>query len=214
MKRVTVLIIAILMFSILAHAEEGDRYEAELATIYMCNNVGDHVAQIDNVGAYVEFILDDTTTPGIYKLRIYYAAALEGDNSHTLFINDEKIERIMYPQSNLGWSNFSEDIYVETEITLPSGVKILRLEKTEEDSGFAELDAIRLIPVTLYTPEPTPEPTETPIPSETKTPAPTKTPSPIAKDKDSFNPLFVVIPAVVVVLALLVIVTIIKKKRT
>ncbi|HHT93901.1 MAG TPA: hypothetical protein PLI11_04995 [Clostridia bacterium] len=212
MKRIVVLIIAILMFSILAHAEEGDRYEAELASIYMCNNAGDHVAQIDNAGAYVEFILDETTAPGVYKLRIYYAAALEGNNSHTLFIDDEEIERIMYPQSELGWSTFSEDVYVETEVTLPTGVCTLRLEKTEEDEGFAELDAIRLIPVTLYTPEPTPEPTETPIPTKTEAPKPTKTQETTTEEKDSFNTLFVVVPAAVVVLAALVIVLIVKKK--
>ena len=34
-ERIVVLIIAILMFSILAHAEEGDRYEAE-RLLFIC----------------------------------------------------------------------------------------------------------------------------------------------------------------------------------
>ena len=139
----------------------------------MCNNAGDHVAQIDNAGAYVEFILDETTAPGVYKLRIYYAAALEGNNSHTLFIDDEEIERIMYPQSELGWSTFSEDVYVETEVTLPTGVCTLRLEKTEEDE-VCRTGRNRLIPVagtlrSLHRNQ------QTPIPTKTEAPKPTKT---------------------------------------
>ena len=222
MKKAILFILVLSIFQLFVYAEEGVRYEAEEGTVYLCNiagHTGDHVAQINDAGAYVEFALHDSTTPGVYKLIIYYAAALEGDNSHTIFINDEKVEQIMYPQSSLGWSNFSEDVFVETEITLPPGLSYLRLEKTEEDNGFAELDAIRLIPITLYTPEPatpTPEPTEEPSPTPTSTENTENTTAPTAtasEDADGdFNYLYIIVPGVVLVAAIVVFL-IIKRKR-
>ena len=49
----------------------------------------------------------------------------------------------------LGWGAFSEDIYADIHLTLAKGTHILRIEKTEADVGFAELDAIDQIPCSL-----------------------------------------------------------------
>jgi hypothetical protein len=50
---------------------------------------------------------------------------------------------------SLGWGSFSEDIYADIHLALEKGTHTLRIEKTESDVGFAELDAIDQIPCAL-----------------------------------------------------------------
>lgn len=214
LKRLLVILLILFVFSVNAVSAENDevRYEAEDGELYLCNNAGTHAAQIDYEGSYVKLDLYLSDIPGIYRMKVYYAAVMDGVNTHTIFVNDEKVTQISYPVTHFGWGSFSEDVYVEAEITLKTGSNQVRFERTAEDSGFAELDAISLSPITLYTPEPTQEPTASPAPTATpvSTILPTGTKVTIGDDTEPFNILYVIIPTAAVVA--IVIILIIKKK--
>ena len=65
---------------------------------------------------------------------------MDGVNCGTLRYNDNG--------KTLGWGSFDDDIYADIRLTLTKGQHTLRIEKTKDDVGFAELDAFDLIPAT------------------------------------------------------------------
>ena len=79
------------------------------------------------------------------------AAAPMGLATHTVYVDGVKRGVVRYNENgkSLGWGAFSEDIYADIHLTLTKGTHILRIEKTEADVGFAELDAIDQIPCSL-----------------------------------------------------------------
>ena len=87
---------------------------------------------------------------GDYTLRFYYAAPM-GLATHTVYVDGVKRGVVRYNDNgkSLGWGSFSEDIYADIHLTLEKGTHTLRIEKTEADVGFAELDAFDRIPCEL-----------------------------------------------------------------
>jgi hypothetical protein len=71
---------------------------------------------------------------------------------------------------SLGWGSFSEDIYADIHLTLTEGSHTLRIEKTENDIGFAELDAFDLLSCSLTGGIPTPPPEDGETPDTPVTP--------------------------------------------
>ncbi len=203
-KILTIIFTLFIFFCINVNAEDNsERYEAEEAEIFQCNNAGTHIAQMDLAGSYVNLELYDTTAPGVYNLKVFYCADIEGTNTHTIFVNEENAGQLTYPKTNTGWGTFSEDVFVETEITLKSGSNYIRFEKTDNDSGFAELDAIMLTPVSLFTPDPA-SITPTPKPTEVKTAAVTISPTTVKiqvpDNNSSFNYLYIILPVVILLI--------------
>ena len=123
------------------------RYEAEDARLtgsaYRSTR---HVAGIDDVGSSLTFEKLEVPADGEYTLRFYYAAAL-GRATHTVFVDGVNCGRVCYNENGrtLGWGCFDDDIYAEVRLTLTAGRHVLRIEKTADDVGFAELDAFDLI---------------------------------------------------------------------
>ncbi len=126
------------------------RYEAEDAKLtgsaYRSTR---HVAGIDDVGSSLTFEALTIPADGEYTMRVYYAAAL-GRATHTVFVDDVKCGTLRYNENGktLGWGCFDNDIYADIRLTLTKGQHTLRIEKTKDDVGFAELDAFDLIPAT------------------------------------------------------------------
>ena len=60
---------------------------------------------------------------------------------------------------SLGWGSFDQDIYADIHLTLEKGTHTLRIEKTEEDVGFAELESFDRLPCSLTggVPQPIPD---------------------------------------------------------
>ena len=123
------------------------RYEAETAWLtgsaYRSTR---HVAGIDDVGSSLTFDKLEIPSDGEYTLRFYYAAAL-GPATHTVFIDGVKCGTVHYNENGktLGWGCFDNDIYADFSLSLTAGTHKLRIEKTADDVGFAELDAFDLI---------------------------------------------------------------------
>ncbi|MBP5729921.1 MAG: glycoside hydrolase family 127 protein, partial [Clostridia bacterium] len=126
------------------------RYEAEDAKLtgsaYRSTR---HVAGIDDVGSSLTFEALTIPADVEYTMRVYYAAAL-GRATHTVFVDDVKCGTLRYNENGktLGWGSFDDDIYADIRLTLTKGQHTLRIEKTKDDVGFAELDAFDLIPAT------------------------------------------------------------------
>ena len=127
------------------------RYEAEKATITgSATRNATHVGGIDNPGTaltFEELVIDED---GDYTFRFYYAAPL-GLATHTIYVDGFKRGVVRYNDNGKspGWGSFSEDIYADIHLTLEKGTYTFRIEKTEADVGFAELDAIDRIPCAL-----------------------------------------------------------------
>lgn len=127
------------------------RYEAEKAQITgSATRNATHVGGIDQPGTaltFEEVVIDED---GDYTFRFYYAAPM-GLATHTIYVDGVKRGVVRYNENgkSLGWGAFSEDIYADIHLTLTKGTHILRIEKTEADVGFAELDAIDQIPCSL-----------------------------------------------------------------
>jgi hypothetical protein len=123
------------------------RYEAEDAKLtgsaYRSTR---HVAGIDDVGSSLTFDALEIPEDGEYTLRFYYSAAL-GFATHTVFVDGVNCGTVRYNDNGrtLGWGSFSDDIYADIRLTLTKGNHTLRIEKTKDDTGFAELDAFDLI---------------------------------------------------------------------
>ena len=125
------------------------RYEAEKATITgSATRNATHVGGIDNPGTALTFEEPVNDEDGDYTFRFYYAAPL-GPATHTIYVNGVKRGVVRYNGKSLGWGSFSEDICADIHLTLTKGTHTLRIEKTEADVGFAELDAIDRIPCAL-----------------------------------------------------------------
>ena len=127
------------------------RYEAEKAKIIgSATRNATHVGGIDKPGTaltFEEVVIDED---GDYTFRFYYAAPL-GLATHTVYMDGVKRGVLRYNENgkSLGWGSFSEDIYADIHLALKKGTHTLRVEKTEADVGFAELDAIDQIPCAL-----------------------------------------------------------------
>jgi hypothetical protein len=136
------------------------RYEAEKAKITgSATRNATHVGGIDNPGTaltFEELVIDED---GDYTFRFYYAAPM-GLATHTVYVDGVKRGVLRYNENgkSLGWGSFSEDIYTEIHLTLTKGTHTLRIEKTADDIGFAELDAFDRIPCALTGGVPTPSP--------------------------------------------------------
>ena len=127
------------------------RYEAEKAKLTgSAYSPGTHVAGIDDVGSSLTFDALVIGEDGDYTLRFYYAAPM-GLATHTVYVDGVKRGVLRYNENgkSLGWGSFSEDIYADIHLTLTKGTHTLRIEKTADDIGFAELDAFDLLPCSL-----------------------------------------------------------------
>ena len=125
------------------------RYEAEKAKLTgSAYSTGSHIAGIDNVGSSLTFNELLVSEDGDHIIRFYYAAPM-GLATHTVYLDGVKCGVLRYNENgrSLGWGSFREDIYADIRLTLTKGTHVLRIEKTETDVGFAELDAFELIPV-------------------------------------------------------------------
>ena len=119
------------------------RYEAENAKLTgSAYKTSTHVAGIDDVGSSLTFENLSVAEGGEYTLRFYYAAPM-GLATHTVYVDGVECGTLRYNENgkSLGWGSFSEDIYAEIRVTLEKGVHTLRIEKTESDVGFAELES-------------------------------------------------------------------------
>ena len=146
--------------SVTIHDSGITRYEAEKAKLTgSAYSPGTHVAGIDTVGSSLTFDALVIGEDGDYTLRFYYAAPM-GLATHTVYVDGVKRGVLRYNDNGktLGWGNFSEDIYADIHLTLTKGTHTLRIVKTAEDIGFAELDAFDLLPCSLTGGIPTPPP--------------------------------------------------------
>ncbi len=136
-------------------------YEAEKAKLKgSAYNVGTHVAGIDDIGTSLTFDNLFIAEDGDYTLRFYYAAPM-GLATHTVYIDGVKCGTLRYNENgkSLGWGSFDQDIFADIHLTLEKGTHTLRIEKTEEDVGFAELESFDRLPCSLTggTPQPIPD---------------------------------------------------------
>ncbi len=143
------------------HDSGAIRYEAEDAKLTgSAYKSTAHVAGIDDAGSSLTFDTLLIGEDGDYTLRFYYAAPM-GLATHTVYVDGIKRGTLRYNENGktLGWGTFDGDIYTDIHLTLGKGTHTLRIEKTESDIGFAELDAFDLLPCSLTggTPVPPPE---------------------------------------------------------
>jgi len=137
--------------SVVIHDDGIARYEAEKAKLTgSAYTTGSHIAGIDSVGSSLTFNNLVIGEDGDYTLRFYYAAPM-GLATHTVYVDGVKMGVLRYNEDgkSLGWGKFSEDIYADIHLTLTKGTHTLRIEKTADDVGFAELDAFDRIPCAL-----------------------------------------------------------------
>ena len=140
-----------LSMSVVIHDDGIVRYEAEKAKLTgSAYSTGSHIAGIDDVGSSLTFNALVVGEDGDYTLRFYYAAPM-GLATHTVYVDGVKRGVLRYNDNgkSLGWGSFSEDIYADIHLTLEKGTHTLRIEKTADDIGFAELDAFDRIPCVL-----------------------------------------------------------------
>ena len=124
------------------------RYEAEKARLTgSCKNNTTHVASIDSIGSSLTYTDLVAVKDGEYTLRFYYAAPL-GLATHTIYIDGAKVGTVKYNENgkSLGWGQFSNNIYADFKLNLTEGTHTIRIEKTADDRGAAELDAFDIIP--------------------------------------------------------------------
>lgn len=136
-------------------------YEAEKAKLKgSAYNAGTHVAGIDDIGTSLTFDNLFIAEDGDYTLRFYYAAPM-GLATHTVYIDGVKCGTLRYNENgkSLGWGAFDQDIYADIHLTLEKGTHTLRIEKTKEDVGFAELESFDRLPCSLTggVPQPIPD---------------------------------------------------------
>ena len=140
-----------LSLSAVIHDSGIVRYEAEKAKLTgSAYKTATHVAGIDDVGSSLTFDTLVVGEDGDYTLRFYYAAPM-GLATHTVFVDGIERGTLRYNENgkSLGWGSFDEEIYADIHLTLQKGTHTLRIEKTESDVGFAELDAFERIPCAL-----------------------------------------------------------------
>jgi hypothetical protein len=127
---------------------DGDRYEVENGKVLgAAANRGTHVGGIDKAGDGVELTVT-VKADGTYTLRIYHTAPA-GKATHTLSVDGDTKGTVIYGGTQTGWGVFDPANYAEITVSLTQGTHTLRIEKTEADVGFAELDAIDQIPCAL-----------------------------------------------------------------
>ena len=146
--------------SVEIHDSGAIRYEAEDAKLTgSAYKSTAHVAGIDDAGSSLTFDKFMIEEDGDYTLRFYYAAPL-GFASHTVYLDGVKMGTLRYNENgkSLGWGTFDAEIYADIHLTLTKGQHTLRIEKTESDAGFAELDAFDLLPCSLTGGVPLPPP--------------------------------------------------------
>ena len=149
-----------LSLSVTIHDSGIVRYEAESAKLTgSAYKSTTHVAGIDDPGSSLTFNTLVIGEDGDYTLRFYYAAPM-GLATHTVYVDGVKQGTLRYNENgkSLGWGSFSEEIYADIHLSLTKGTHTLRIEKTETDVGFAELDAFERIPCALTGGTPTPPP--------------------------------------------------------
>ena len=148
--------------SVEIHDSDAVRYEAEDAKLTgSAYKSTAHVAGIDTAGSSLNFEDLDIPEDGDFTLRFYYAAPL-GLATHTVYVDGVKRGVLRYNENGktLGWGTFDSDIYADIHLTLTEGRHTFRIEKTETDVGFAELDAFDLLPCSVTGGVPVPPPEE------------------------------------------------------
>lgn len=145
-----------LSLSVVIHDTGIVHYEAEDAALTgSAYKTPTHVAGIDDVGSSLTFDSLFVAEDGNYTLRFYYAAPL-GLATHTVYIDGVERGTLRYNENgkSLGWGNFDKDIYTDINITLEKGTHTIRIEKTENDIGFAEIESFDRIPFAQTDEEP------------------------------------------------------------
>ena len=145
-----------LSLSVAIHDTGIVHYEAEDAALTgSAYKTPTHVAGIDDVGSSLTFDSLFVAEDGNYTLRFYYAAPL-GLATHTVYIDGVERGTLRYNENgkSLGWGNFDKDIYADINITLEKGTHTIRIEKTENDIGFAEIESFDRIPYAQTDEEP------------------------------------------------------------
>lgn len=145
-----------LSLSVVIHDTGIVHYEAEDAALTgSAYKTPTHVAGIDDVGSSLTFDSLFVAEDGNYTLRFYYAAPL-GLATHTVYIDGVERGTLRYNENgkSLGWGNFDKDIYADINITLEKGTHTIRIEKTENDIGFAEIESFDRIPYAQTDEEP------------------------------------------------------------
>ncbi|MBT2290110.1 carbohydrate-binding protein [Paenibacillus albidus] len=122
-------------------------YEAEGAIVNNANvneaagaSAGKYIGQIDYADSYVQFTVQAAGT-GPYKLEVRYANGTGTQSTQSLNVNNGSTLTLSYP-ATAGWGQFGT---VSTTVNLNNGANTIRLSKGSK--GYAELDYIRLIPV-------------------------------------------------------------------
>lgn len=126
-------------------------YEAEKAKIQgSAYNAGTHIAGIDDIGTSLTFENLFIAEDGDYTLRFYYAAPM-GLATHTVYVDGVERGTLRYNENgkSLGWGSFDSSIYADIHLSLEKGTHTLRIEKTESDIGFAELESFDRLPCSL-----------------------------------------------------------------
>lgn len=158
--------------SVEIHDSGAIRYEAEDAKLTgSAYKSTAHVAGIDDAGSSLTFDKFMIEEDGDYTLRFYYAAPM-GLATHTVYLDGIKMGTLRYNENgkSLGWGTFDGEIYADIHLTLMKGRHTLRVEKTESDIGFAELDAFDLLPCSLTGGVPLPPPEDGDEPASPVTP--------------------------------------------
>ncbi len=108
------------------------------------------MAGIDTPGSSLTFENLFIAESGDYTLRFYYAAPM-GLATHTVYIDGVERGTLRYNENgkSLGWGTFDSEIYADIHLTLEKGTHTLRIEKTESDIGFAELESFDRLPCSI-----------------------------------------------------------------
>lgn len=104
---------------------------------------GSYVAGIDEVGSSLHFQSFRIPSDGIWRLRVYYAAAV-GDATHTLLMDGQSGGVLSYKATDR-WGSFHDDIYAELTVEAKAGKHSLTILKADSDIGFAEVERIELV---------------------------------------------------------------------
>ena len=141
----------VLSLSVTIHDSGIVRYEAEKAKLSgSAYKSATHVAGIDTPGSSLTFENLFIAKSGDYTLRFYYAAPM-GLATHTVYVDGVERGTLRYNENgkSLGWGTFDSEIYADIHLTLEKGTHTLRIEKTESDIGFAELESFDRLPCSM-----------------------------------------------------------------